>query len=57
MRNRPFPTEDDLASIDEEALKAKEEAEKDKDEDEEDGWLGEIELSKLFLYIEIVPNK
>ncbi|KAJ0175517.1 hypothetical protein K1T71_008676 [Dendrolimus kikuchii] len=44
MRNRPFPTEEDLASIDEEALKAKEEMEKEKDDDEEDVWLGEIEL-------------
>lgn len=43
LRNRPFPTEEDLASIDEEALKAKEEAEKDKDE-EEDIWVGEIQL-------------
>lgn len=46
MRNRPFPTEEDLASIDEEALKAKEEAEREKDEDEEEEWLGEIQLSK-----------
>lgn len=44
MRRRPFPEEEDLASIDEEALKAKEEADKDDDEDEE--WIGEIELSK-----------
>ncbi|XP_072939178.1 cilia- and flagella-associated protein 44 [Epargyreus clarus] len=44
MRNRPFPTEEDLASIDEEALKAKEEAEKEKDDDEEEEWLGEIQL-------------
>ncbi|XP_053613001.1 cilia- and flagella-associated protein 44 [Plodia interpunctella] len=44
MRNRPFPTEEELASIDEEALKAKEEAEKEKDDDEEEEWLGEIEL-------------
>ncbi|CAF4862679.1 unnamed protein product [Pieris macdunnoughi] len=44
MRHRPFPTEEDLASIDEEALKAKEEAEREKDEDEEEEWLGEIQL-------------
>ncbi|XP_045494848.1 cilia- and flagella-associated protein 44 [Colias croceus] len=44
MRNRPFPTEEDLASIDEEAIKAKEEAEKEKDDDEEEEWLGEIQL-------------
>lgn len=43
MRNRPFPAEEDLASLDEEALKAKEEAEKDDDDEEE--WIGEIELS------------
>ncbi|XP_030032146.1 cilia- and flagella-associated protein 44 isoform X2 [Manduca sexta] len=43
MRNRPFPTEEDLASIDEEALKAKDD-DKDKDEDEEEEWIGEIEL-------------
>lgn len=48
MRNRPFPTEEDLASIDEEALKAKEEADKEKDDDEEDTWLGEIELSEFY---------
>ncbi|RVE42054.1 hypothetical protein evm_013296 [Chilo suppressalis] len=45
MRHRPFPTEEDLASIDEEALKAKEEAEKEKkDDEEEEDWLGEIQL-------------
>ncbi|XP_026491825.2 cilia- and flagella-associated protein 44 [Vanessa tameamea] len=43
MRNRPFPTEEDLASIDEEALKAQEESEKDKDEEEEE-YIGEIQL-------------
>lgn len=43
MRNRPFPTEEDLASIDEEALKAQEESEKNKDEEEEE-WIGEIQL-------------
>ncbi|KAI5642687.1 hypothetical protein NE865_05213 [Phthorimaea operculella] len=43
LRHRPFPTEDDLASIDEEALKAAAEmADKDKDDDEE--WIGEIQL-------------
>ncbi|XP_075974116.1 cilia- and flagella-associated protein 44 [Anticarsia gemmatalis] len=41
MRRRPFPTEEDLASLDEEALKAKGDAD---DEDEEDEWLGEIQL-------------
>lgn len=47
MRNRPFPTEDDLASIDEEALKAAAEAaDRDKD-DEDDSWIGEIELRKF----------
>lgn len=45
MRHRPFPQEEDLASIDEEALKAKEEAEKEKD-DEEEEWIGEIQLSE-----------
>ncbi|XP_052739568.1 cilia- and flagella-associated protein 44 [Bicyclus anynana] len=45
MRNRPFPTEEDLASIDEEALKAQGEAEKEKD-DEEDVWVGEIQLEE-----------
>ncbi|CAH2265748.1 jg7937 [Pararge aegeria aegeria] len=45
MRNRPFPTEEDLASIDEEALKAQGEAEKEKD-DEEDVWIGEIQLEE-----------
>ncbi|KAJ8730764.1 hypothetical protein PYW08_002177 [Mythimna loreyi] len=43
MRHRPFPEEEDLASIDEEALKAKEEAEKD-EEEEEGEWIGEVEL-------------
>ncbi|XP_049868169.1 cilia- and flagella-associated protein 44 [Pectinophora gossypiella] len=44
MRHRPFPTEDDLASIDEEALKAAAEAaDMDKDEEEEE-WVGEVEL-------------
>ncbi|CAH0581322.1 unnamed protein product [Chrysodeixis includens] len=43
MRRRPLPEEEDLASIDEEALKAKEEAEY-RDEDEEEEWTGEIEL-------------
>ncbi|CAB3223441.1 unnamed protein product [Arctia plantaginis] len=41
MRNRPFPTEEDLASLDEEALKAKDEKD---DEDEEEEWIGAIEL-------------
>ncbi|XP_045768159.1 cilia- and flagella-associated protein 44 isoform X2 [Maniola jurtina] len=45
LRHRPFPTEEDLASIDEEALKAQGEAEKDKD-DEEDVWVGEIQLEE-----------
>ncbi|KAL0880918.1 hypothetical protein ABMA27_002088 [Loxostege sticticalis] len=45
MRYRPFPQEEDLASIDEEALKAKEEAEKEKkDDDEEEEYVGEIQL-------------
>lgn len=44
MRRRPFPEEEDLASIDEEALKAKEEAEKDEEEEDAE-WVGEIELS------------
>ncbi|XP_063394624.1 cilia- and flagella-associated protein 44 [Cydia fagiglandana] len=43
MRHRPFPEEEDLASIDEEALKAKEEAAATKD-DEEEEWIGEIQL-------------
>lgn len=43
MRHRPFPAEEDLASLDEEALKAQAE-EKDEEEDEEE-WIGEIELS------------
>ncbi|PZC76403.1 hypothetical protein B5X24_HaOG204702 [Helicoverpa armigera] len=44
MRHRPFPEEEDLASIDEEALKAKEEAQL-RDESEDDmEWIGEIEL-------------
>ncbi|CAH0702407.1 unnamed protein product [Spodoptera exigua] len=43
MRHQPFPEEEDLASIDEEALKAKEEAELRDDEDEGE-WIGEIEL-------------
>lgn len=48
MRYRPFPQEEDLASIDEEALKAKEEAEKEKkDDDEEEEYVGEIQLSKI----------
>lgn len=55
MRYRPFPTEEDLASIDEEALKAKEEAEKEKkDDEEEEEYVGEIQLSKkrnLFLTV------
>lgn len=46
MRHRSFPTEEDLASLDEEALKAKEEAEKEKDDEEEDEYLGEIQLSE-----------
>lgn len=50
MRYRPFPTEEDLASLDEEALKAKEEAEKDKDDDEEEEWLGEVQLSEFGRY-------
>lgn len=45
MRHRPFPEEEDLASLDEEALKAQ--AEVDQDENEEEEWLGEIELSKI----------
>lgn len=44
MRNRPFPTEEDLASLDEEALKAKDEKD---DEDEEEEYIGAIELSKF----------
>ncbi|CAG4986750.1 unnamed protein product [Parnassius apollo] len=43
MRHRPFPQEEDLASIDEEALKAREEAEKENTEEEEE-WTGEIQL-------------
>ena len=47
MQNRPFPTEEDLASIDEEALKkAAEESEKEKEEEEEE-WIGEIQLSTI----------
>lgn len=46
MRHRPFPEEEDLASIDEEALKAKEEAELRDDDEDEGEWIGEIELSK-----------
>ncbi|XP_052756190.1 cilia- and flagella-associated protein 44 [Galleria mellonella] len=42
MRYRPFPTEEELASIDEETLKAKDNTAKEEDEEEE--WLGEIEL-------------
>ncbi|KAJ8721473.1 hypothetical protein PYW07_002248 [Mythimna separata] len=42
MRNRPFPEEEDLASIDEEALKAREDLEDD--EEEEGEWVGEVEL-------------
>lgn len=53
MRNRPFPTEEDLASIDEEALKAKDDAGKDDDEEEE--YLGEIQLSKCFVTLPIEP--
>lgn len=49
MRNRPFPTEEDLASIDEEALKAKDQADKNKDDDEEEEFIGEIELSKKII--------
>ncbi|XP_041988296.1 cilia- and flagella-associated protein 44 isoform X2 [Aricia agestis] len=41
IRNRPVPTEEDLASLDEEALKAREEAD---DDDEE--WIGEIQLEE-----------
>uniref|UniRef100_A0A2A4JET3 Cilia- and flagella-associated protein 44 n=1 Tax=Heliothis virescens TaxID=7102 RepID=A0A2A4JET3_HELVI len=44
MRHRPFPDEEDLASIDEEALKAKEEAQLRDDSDEDLEWIGEIEL-------------
>ncbi|XP_068632653.1 cilia- and flagella-associated protein 44 [Battus philenor] len=43
IRHRPLPKEEDLASLDEEALKAKEELEKEKDEEEEE-WIGEIQL-------------
>ncbi|CAG9578714.1 unnamed protein product [Danaus chrysippus] len=43
MQHRPFPREEDLASIDEEALKRQEEAEKEKD-DEDEEWIGEIQL-------------
>jgi hypothetical protein len=57
MRNRPFPTEEDLASIDEEALKAKDEAERDKkDDDEEDEWLGEIQLSKSHYPVALIDE-
>lgn len=48
MRHRPFPDEEDLASLDEEALKAAAEAADAKDEEEDAGWLGEIQLGKLF---------
>ncbi|XP_022814799.1 uncharacterized protein LOC111348420 isoform X2 [Spodoptera litura] len=44
MRHKPFPEEEDLASIDEEALKAKEEAELREDEEDEGEWIGEVEL-------------
>lgn len=47
MRYRPFPTEEDLASLDEEALKAAAEAADDKEDEEGQGWLGEVELSKI----------
>lgn len=50
MRYRPFPGEEDLASLDEEALKAAAEA-GDEKEDEEGGWLGDVQLSKLFFSI------
>lgn len=46
MQHRPFPREEDLASIDEEALKRQEEAENEKD-DEEEEWIGEIQLSTM----------
>ncbi|XP_063361265.1 cilia- and flagella-associated protein 44 [Cydia amplana] len=42
MRHRPFPEEDDLASIDEEALKAKDES--GGKDDEEEAWIGEVQL-------------
>ncbi|CAG9119565.1 unnamed protein product [Plutella xylostella] len=42
LQRRPFPTEEDLASLDEEALKARDEAEREDDDDEE--WIGPIEL-------------
>lgn len=49
MQRRPFPTEEDLASLDEEALKARDEAEREDDDDEE--WIGPIELRKnIFFY-------
>ncbi|XP_026315646.1 cilia- and flagella-associated protein 44 isoform X2 [Hyposmocoma kahamanoa] len=44
MRYRPFPTEEDLASLDEEALKAAAEAADDKEDEEGQGWLGEVQL-------------
>lgn len=46
MRHRPFPGEEDLASLDEEALKAAAEA-ADEKADEDVGWLGDVQLSKL----------
>ncbi|GBP64564.1 Cilia- and flagella-associated protein 44 [Eumeta japonica] len=47
LRNRPLPEEEDLASLDEEALKAAEEAEEAESVEEEGEWLGEIELVEL----------
>lgn len=47
MRHRPFPTEDDLASLDEEALKAAAEV---SDEDKDQEWIGEIELSQFHAF-------
>lgn len=47
MRHRPFPEEEDLASLDEEALKAAAEAADEKEDEEGPGWLGDVQLSKL----------
>lgn len=54
MRHRPFPSEEDLASLDEEALKAAAEAADAKDEEQDVGWLGEIQLSKIFSHINLL---
>lgn len=47
MRHRPFPEEEDLASLDEEALKAAAEAADEKEDEEGPGWLGDVQLGKL----------